>query len=78
MKRAALQDEPATPPGARLQPRSAVTSRHDGEQTIWIRPSSLRDFSIERGRCLPHRKHDIVVVPSEPTAEKGEPGVFDW
>ena len=30
-----------------------------------------------RGRCLPHRKHDIVAAPKDDVAAKGEPGALD-
>jgi hypothetical protein len=37
---------------------------HLGEQTDWDFPNSLRDVSCVRGRCLPHKKHDIVEAPT--------------
>jgi len=53
------------------------SSLQDGEHTACALPSSLRDFSWARGRCLPQRKHDIVAAPKAPVAEKGEPATFE-
>lgn len=56
---------------------AASSSLQDGEHTACALPSSLRDFSWARGRCLPQRKHDIVAAPKAPVAEKGEPATFE-
>ena len=56
---------------------ASSSALHDGEHTACARPSTLRVFIIERGRCLPHRKHDIVAAPKVLVALNGEPGVFD-
>ena len=48
-----------------------------GEQTGWDLPSNFFDLSIARGRCLPHRKHDMVAAPKEEVAAKGEPGALE-
>ncbi len=52
---------------------------HLGAHTACDLPNSLRVVSCNRGRCLPHKKHDIVVemavywfVPVN-----GEPGALD-
>jgi hypothetical protein len=50
---------------------------HDGAQTAWALPSTLRVPIIERGRCLPHMKHDMVALPKEVVATKGEPETLD-
>lgn len=70
--------------GARgARPRScrqffaASSASHEGEQTAWARPSTLRVFMRLRSRCLPHRKHDMVAPPKVGAALNGEPGVFD-
>ena len=47
-----------------------------GEQTNCALPNKRRDFSKLRGRCLPHRKHDMVAAPNAPAAVNGEPGVL--
>jgi protocatechuate 4,5-dioxygenase, beta chain len=59
-----------------LLPPSASASLQLGEQTNCALPNSRRLFSWLRGRCLPHRKHDIVAAPNAPAAVKGEPGVL--
>jgi hypothetical protein len=53
------------------------SSLHDGAHTGWLLPKSLRDFSMARGRCLPHKKHDMVAAPNDEVAAKGEPGALD-
>ena len=59
--------------GHRQRWKDQPASAQDGEHTICDLPSSLRAFSIERVRCLPHRKHDIVLAPNAPADAKGEP-----
>jgi len=49
----------------------------EGAQTAWALPSTLRVPIIERGRCLPHMKHDMVALPKEVVATKGEPETLD-
>ena len=56
---------------------AASSASHEGEQTAWARPSTLRVFIRFRSRCLPHRKHDMVAPPKVGAALNGEPGVFD-
>lgn len=56
---------------------ASSSSRQDGAQTAWALPRSLRVFSDARGRCLPHRKHDMVAAPKEPAAVNGEPATLD-
>ena len=53
------------------------SSLQDGAQTGCDLPSSLRDFSMARGRCLPQRKQDMVAAPNEEVAANGEPGAFE-
>jgi hypothetical protein len=55
---------------------SASASLQVGEQTNCALPSRRRDFSKLRGRCLPHRKQDIVAAPKAPAAVNGDPGVL--
>lgn len=55
---------------------SASASLQLGEQTNCALPSKRRLLSWLRGRCLPHRKHDIVAAPKAPAAVNGEPGVL--
>ena len=58
---------------------SSASSRplHEGEQTAWDLPNTLRVPISERARCLPHMKHDIVAAPKEVVAAKGEPDTLD-
>lgn len=35
---------------------------HEGAHTTWARPMSLRVVMVDRTRCVPQRKHDIVPV----------------
>ena len=53
------------------------SSLQDGAQTAWALPSTLRVPIMERGRCLPHIKHDMVALPKEVVATKGEPETLD-
>ena len=55
---------------------AASASLQEGAHTDWLLPSSFLLISWERGRCLPHKKHDIVAAPKEPFAENGEPGAL--
>jgi hypothetical protein len=50
---------------------------HVGAQTAWALPKTLRVPIMERGRCLPHMKHDMVALPKEVVATKGEPDTLD-
>lgn len=74
-RKSGLACAPQSP--ARLQFFSASSASHEGEQTAWARPSTLRVFMTLRSRCLPHRKHDMVAPPKVGAALNGEPGVFD-
>jgi hypothetical protein len=50
---------------------------HEGEQTAWDLPRTLRVPIKERALCLPHMKHDIVAAPNEVVAANGEPDTLD-
>jgi len=47
--------------GTRLRSHVSYFS-HFGAQTFCALPTNLRVISCDRGRCLPHRKHDMVAV----------------
>ena len=56
-----------------------VNTHHHMYQSLTRAIPGVQDaelFSWLRGRCLPHRKHDIVAAPKAPAAVKGEPGVL--
>jgi hypothetical protein len=55
----------------------ASSSLHEGAQTAWALPSTFLVPIIDRGRCFPHKKHDIVALPKEVVATKGEPETLD-
>ena len=57
------------------QAASAVL--HEGEQTNWVLPTSLRDFNASRERCLPQMKHDMVAALKTPGAAKGDPPALE-
>ena len=48
-----------------------------GAQTGCDLPNSFLDLSMARGRCLPHKKHDMVAAPKEEVAANGEPGALE-
>lgn len=50
---------------------------HLGSQTVWDLPISLRLLSSLRGRCLPHKKQDMVEGPVLDAVMKGEPPTLD-
>ena len=56
-----------------LEPPAASASLHDGAHTCWALPSRRRVFKVLRGRCLPHRKQDMVPAWKSPALAKGEP-----
>ena len=56
---------------------SSSSPLHDGAQTACALPNTLRVPIIERGRCLPHMKHDMVALPKEVVATNGEPETLD-
>ncbi len=62
----------AVPPAA-----ASLASRQEGAHTICALPSNLRVLRAERWRCLPHRKHDMVLMPNALGDAKGEPGAFE-
>jgi hypothetical protein len=62
---------------AALLLRVSSSALQDGAHTAWALPSTLRVPIIERGRCLPHMKHDMVALPKEVVATKGEPETLD-
>ena len=47
------------------------------EHTAWDLPSTLRVPICERGRCLPHIKHDMVAAPKDADAANGDPDTLD-
>jgi hypothetical protein len=53
------------------------SSLHDGAHTAWALPNTFLVPIMERGLCLPHMKHDIVALPKEVVATKGEPDTLD-
>lgn len=53
------------------------SSLHDGAHTAWAFPNTFLVPIMERGRCLPHMKHDMVALPKEVVATKGEPDTLD-
>lgn len=53
------------------------SSLHDGAHTAWALPNTFLVPIMERGRCLPHMKHDMVALPKEVVATKGEPDTLD-
>lgn len=53
------------------------SSLQDGAHTAWALPSTFLVPIIERGRCLPHMKHDMVALPKDVVATKGEPETLD-
>jgi hypothetical protein len=50
---------------------------HDGAQTACALPSTFLVPIIDLGLCLPHRKHDMVALPKDVVATKGEPETLD-
>jgi hypothetical protein len=38
---------------------------------------NLRDFSSLRGRCLPHKKQDMVAAPGLDAVMNGDPPTLD-
>jgi hypothetical protein len=48
-----------------------------GEHTACDLPISLRVTISERGRCLPHKKHDMVELPEKGAVAKGDPPTLD-
>ena len=57
---------------------SALAAWHEGAQTACDFPMNLRVVRLARGRCVPHKKHDIVAAPKLAAALNGEPLTFDW
>ena len=55
----------------------ASSSLHEGAQTAWALPSTFLVPIMERGLCLPHKKQDMVALPKEVVATKGEPETLD-
>jgi hypothetical protein len=56
---------------------ASSSALQDGAQTAWALPRTLRVPIIERGRCFPHMKQDMVALPKEVVATKGEPETLD-
>lgn len=56
---------------------ASSSALQDGAHTAWDLPRILRELNWERGRCLPHKKHDIVAAPNEVAAVNGEPDTLD-
>ncbi len=55
----------------------ASSSLHEGAQTACALPSTFLVPIIDLGLCLPHRKHDMVALPKDVVATKGEPETLD-
>lgn len=51
---------------------------HDGAHTTCDFPMNLRVVMVERTRCVPHKKHDMVEVLKGAITLNGEPLTFDW
>ncbi len=52
----------------------ACNALQDGAHTFWTLPKRVRVFSEGRGRCLPHKKHDMVAIRKVvPPLANGEP-----
>ncbi len=62
---------------ARKWRQAASAVLHDGEQTNWVLPTSLRDFNASRERCLPQMKHDMVAALNTPGAANGDPPALE-
>ena len=62
-----------------VRPAASISSMalQLGAHTACALPSTLRVFISERVRCLPHRKQDMVALPSDAPALKGEPEGLD-
>ena len=56
---------------------ASSSALHEGEHTACDLPSTLRVPICERGRCLPHMKHDMVAEPNDADAANGEPDTLD-
>lgn len=55
----------------------ACNALQDGAHTFWTLPKRVRVFSEGRGRCLPHKKHDMVAIRKVvPPLANGEPAGF--
>jgi hypothetical protein len=67
-----------TPAVAATTASISLATLHDGSQTAWDFPINFRVPMLERLRCVPHRKHDIVEVLKLMAPVKGEPLTFDW
>jgi hypothetical protein len=57
--------------------RGGHIQAHLGEHTTWVLPSSFLDIRSVRGRCLPHKKQDMVVLLEKGGDAKGEPDTLD-
>ena len=64
-------------PVASLFSSASSSALQEGEHTAWDLPSTLRVPIIERARCLPHMKHDMVAAPKDVVAANGEPDTLD-
>lgn len=62
-----------------VRPAASISSMalQLGAHTACALPNTLRVFINERVRCLPHKKQDIVALPSDAPALKGEPEGLD-
>ena len=56
---------------------SSAAALQLGVQTAWDLPKRLRRPKRSLGRCLPHKKHDMVAAPKEEVAANGDPGALE-
>ena len=71
------RDRDGFAPGYFVSPCASSSALQEGAHTVCDLPSTRRDRNWARGRCLPHKKQDIVAPLKEPEAWKGEPGALD-
>jgi len=56
---------------------ASSSALHEGAHTAWDLPSTFRVPIMERARCLPHIKHDMVAAPKDVVAANGDPDTLD-
>lgn len=56
---------------------ASSSALQDGAHTVWDLPATLRVPIMERARCFPHMKHDMVAPPNDAAAANGEPDALD-
>ena len=69
---------PAIYAAAAANPSASLAAVQEGAHTVCDFPMSFLVVMLVLGRCLPHKKHDIVDVPKDATSLKGEPFTLDW